>query len=314
GKVGNNARAIGPNAWLLLALNYYTLTTKDSSYVALSKAVADWIISFQNQYRGGVWGGVDEHGGKFLWMSTEHNLDCYAGLSVLYQITGKKRYKTVAFEIKRWLDDYVWNPWTRRFYNGGDDPNFATDVSSWAVLSLLEEPYFVCLDFAVDYSENRQFYNPNKIEIAGFDFGSSYARSPYPDKDAVWFEGTGQMILAFYLAGRIEESDYFLEEMKKALIKSDAHNDSTGLPYASNPGSPPYGGWVMPDKPICISSTAWFLFSLKKFNPFWGNIIKPGEKKKIVPVKEIEEKVEEKEEKEEKPLIDEKIEEELFGD
>jgi len=307
GKIGNKSRAVGPNAWLLLALNYYMLKTQDNSYIKLAKAIADWILGFQDKYNGGIWGGVNDKGGKFLWMSTEHNLDAYAAFEVLYKITGEEKYHTAASKIKEWLTKEMWNPWTKRFYNGLNDPNYATDVSSWAVLSLLEPKYFGCLDFAIKYSENEQFYEPNKVKVKGFDFGSTYAESPYPDKDAVWFEGTGQMVLAFYLASRTNEAKFYLNELKKAVVKSEKHNDSAGLPYASNPGSPPYGGWVMPDKPICASSTAWFLFALKKFNPFYGNIIQE-KGQEISPAKM------EKQEEKEKIQEEKSLEEELFGD
>ena len=334
GKVGNESRAIGPNAWILLALNHYALITKDRSYMEFSELIADWMLSFQDSSRGGLWGGIGEYNDKFLWMSTEHNLDCYAGFKVLSELSGKKKYLKAALEIKEFLDTHLWNENDKRFYNGWDDPNFATDVSSWAVLSLMEQKYFDSLDFAIKYSENKQFYKPNNIEITGFDFGSDYGTSPYPDKDAVWFEGTGQMVLAFYHCSLTNEADFYTDELLKGVVKSKSFDDSAGLPYASNPGSPPYGGWVMPDKPICISSTAWLIYSLKKFNPFYGNFLKPVKIEKKIekkdegttledllntdePEKKIEKEDIKKDEKKE-PVIDkkkkEKIEDELFGE
>lgn len=329
GKTGNSSCAIGPNAWLLLALNYYTVKTSDRSYLDMARALADWMMTYRNSHNGGLWGGKSGSGAPFFWMSTEHNLDAYAALLGLFRLTGEARYREAALKIKTWLMEEMREKGSGRFYNGQDDPTFATDVSSWSVLSLADTALAPCLDFAVKFSENRQYYAPNRIEVTGFDFGSSYARSPYPDKDAVWFEGTGQMVLAFALLGRTNEARYYTEELKKAVVKSGRHDDSTGLPYASNPGSPPYGGWTMPDRPVCVSSTAWFLMALKNFNPFHGLVNRMEEISRLLPAGPAEERKEtkpspvdkkenvkekEKEKEKEKTGQNKKVEEELFGE
>ncbi|MDD5066326.1 MAG: glycoside hydrolase family 76 protein [bacterium] len=327
GRIGNNSRAIGPNAWLLLSLNYYTVRTGDKSYLDMAGAVADWMLEFRNSYNHGLWGGINEYKSPYIWMSTEHNLDAYAAFQGLYLLTRDRRYKEAAAGIRKWLESEMWNKEQGRFYNGHDDPNYATDVSSWTVMSLADRKYSSVLDFAINYAGNKQFYKPNEKEVAGFDFGGTYSRSPFPDKDAVWFEGTGQMVLAFDLFDRKEEARYYLEELKKAVVRSERYDDSTGLPYASNPGTPPYGGWTMPDKPICISSTTWFMMALKDFNAFYGRnnemeeirqVMADGETKPgpgSQPYTLPEKKAEEKEKiKESTPGKDKNLEQELFGE
>ncbi len=150
---------------------------------------------------------------------------------------------------------------------GDSNPNYATDLSSWAVLSLGNE-YASTLSFAVEKSLNKQLYKANQVEIEGFDFGSPYIQSPYPDKDAIWFEGTAQMVLAFYLAGQSKEGDYFLSQLDKAVTKSNRYDGAYALPYASNEGTPAYSSWIMKPKPLCVAGSAWYLFAKERFNPF----------------------------------------------
>ena len=259
-------QAAGPNAWVLMALNYYFHKTRDMEYLPLAKDLADWLVSLQS-IEGGIIGGYYGNGEPMTWISTEHNFDCYVAFRDLGIITDEEKYLKVAKEIKKWLDDDVWDKKAQRFFLGRRNPNFATDLSSWAVLSLGEE-YATSLDFAIAKGLNSQLYKVKDVEVEGFDFGSTYATSPFPDKDAVWFEGTAQMVLAFEKAGRQEERDYFMNELDKCLTDSPLFPFTLGLPYASNEGTPAYGSWLMQDKPLCVSSTAWYFFAKKDFNPF----------------------------------------------
>ncbi|MDD5644589.1 MAG: hypothetical protein PHO00_03985 [bacterium] len=260
--------AAGPNAWLLLAINHYTYVTGDMQYLSLAEAVAEWLISLQS-FEGGITGGYYGDGSPMTWISTEHNFDCYAALRDLGILTGNVKYLHFSKDIKKWLENDPWDEKSGRFYMGRKkyNPNYATDLSSWAVLSLGKE-YSDTLDFAIEKSLNRQLYKVNNIEIEGFDFGSSYEDSPFPDKDAVWLEGTGQMVIAFDRAGRHKERDKYLDEIEKALTPSAFHKYAEALPYATNEGTPAYGSWMMQDRPLCVSSTAWYIFAKERFNPF----------------------------------------------
>ncbi len=258
--------AAGPNAWLLMAINYYTYQTDDRQFLDLSRAIADWLISIE-AVEGGVTGGFFGNGEPMAWISCEHNFDCFAAFRDLYILTRNEKYARAAARTKEWLLKGGWNEKESRFNMGSFNPNYATDLSSWAVLSLGTE-FTPTLSFAIDKALNKQYYEKKQIEIEGFDFGAPYIKSPYPDKDAVWFEGTAHMVLAFYLAGQAKEADYFLGQLKKAIIKSDRYKEAAGLPYASNKGTPPYGGWMMEAGPISVAASAWYIFATEKFNPF----------------------------------------------
>lgn len=259
-------RAAGPNAWILMAINYYTYKTDDTQFLDFAEDIGDWLLELEG-LEGGITGGYFGNGLPMAWISTEHNFDCFAAFRDLYLLTKQDKYGLAAVRAREWLTTGGWNKKEKRFNMGDSNPNFATDLSSWAVLSLGKE-YAPTLSFAVDKSLNKQLYKANQVEIEGFDFGSPYIQSPYPDKDAIWFEGTAQMVLAFYLAGQNKEGDYFLSQLDKAVTKSKRYEDAYALPYASNEGTPPYGTWTMKPKPLCVAASAWYIFAKEKFNPF----------------------------------------------
>ncbi|MDP3785938.1 MAG: hypothetical protein Q8R05_00040 [Candidatus Omnitrophota bacterium] len=259
-------RAAGPNAWILMAINYYTYKTNDTQFLVFAEDIGDWLIELEG-VEGGITGGYFGNGLPMAWISSEHNFDCFAAFRDLYLLTKEEKYALAAAGAREWLTTGGWNKKEKRFNMGDSNPNYATDLSSWAVLSLGKE-YASTLSFAVDKSLNRQFYKANQVEIEGFDFGSPYIQSPYPDKDAIWFEGTAQMVLAFYLAGQDKEGDYFLSQLDKAVTKSKRYEDTYALPYASNEGTPAYSSWMMKPKPLCVAATAWYIFAKERFNPF----------------------------------------------
>lgn len=259
-------RAAGPNAWVLMAINYYIHKRNDKEFLPLARDIADWLISLQS-IEGGIIGGYYGNGKPMVWISSEHNFDCYAAFRDLGIITNDEKYLRVAKEIKKWLNDDAWDREAKRFFMGRRNPNFATDLSSWAVLSLGKE-YTVSLDFAIEKSLNTQTYKVKDVKVEGFDFGATYKTSPFPDKDAVWFEGTAHMVLALKKAGRESDSLHFMNELDKCLTASPALPHTKGLPYASNEGTPVYDSWLMQDKPLCISSTTWYFFARNNFNPF----------------------------------------------
>lgn len=266
GSIGGASRAAGPNAWMLLALNSHMQKTKNRKYLGLAQSIGEWLLSLEGM-DGGISGGYDERGNPFGWISTEHNLDCFSGFRDLFLLSGEEKWLHAAQRTLFFLKNFLWHSREKRFFNGADDANFATDVSSWAVCSLGPE-YAGTLDFAIKKGLTTARYEKNKVEVKGFDFGATYWESHYPDKDSVWLEGTGQMALAFFIAGRKKERDFYLKEMEKCLTPSEVHPGTLGLPYATNPGTPAGSGWIMSSEPLSVSSAAWYLFALKDFNPF----------------------------------------------
>jgi len=258
--------AAGPNAWILMALNYYTFETGDRSYFDLSRKIADWIVSLQS-IEGGIIGGYYGNGKPMTWISSEHNFDCFAALRDYGRLWNDEFYLKRAKNIQFWFEHDAWNAKQNRFNMGRNNKFYATDQSSWAVLSLGKK-YKNTFEFAYKHSQCKHLYKINNVMIEGFDFGAVYDTGPYPDKDAVWLEGTGHMVAALYVADEEQKADYFLGELKKADTRSEMHPGAMGLPYATNEGTPVFGSWLMQDKPLSVAGTSWYLFAKNRFNPF----------------------------------------------
>lgn len=87
------------------------------------------------------------------------------------------------------------------------------------------------------------------------------------DKDAIWLEGSAQMLVAWQKAGSGTMSEYLMDEIEKAVIYET--ETLAGLPYASNEGTS-YGDatlWPGADTLPCISSSVWYLFAKMEFDP-----------------------------------------------
>jgi len=222
---------VGPVLWVALAAKYYG----GSTYDAMAIKAIDWTRQFQ-QSDGGVNGGIDSSGAIITWCSTEHNQDAYAAYN-------KYGYTTAANNAKSFLDNKVWK--TDHFWGGRDDSRDPLDVNSWGVMALGSTTYGVSLDYAMSHHRN------TKNGIDAFDFDS--------DKDDIWFEGTGQMVVAFKVAGRTSDANYFTGE----IIKGQKSNG--GVPYSLLGTSNGY--WTM-SKAESVASTGWLIFAIHNVNPF----------------------------------------------
>ena len=126
-------------------------------------------------------------------------------------------------EINRWDDvDKNLVAWP-----GNPDYLYALDLHPWSYLIFNYYPVS-SLTTAERYITT-QISTVTGLEITGYCFDE--------DQDAIWFEGTGQMTLAFDLANMTNERDYYLTEMKKNLIESVNYTNATGFPYSSNIGT-----------------------------------------------------------------------------
>jgi len=205
------------------------------------------------------------------WMAAEHNLYAYAALRDFAALSRDDRYLRPAAEIRRWLLCEPYAPWYPHPLNGRQYPTCSTGLSSRGVLALGTE-LSPTLAVAESVSLCTQCCR-GSIAVTGSDFGGSCAGTTLPDKDAVCCEGTAQMACAYERTGNREQAARFLAELGKALIPSPKHPNTKhpntkGLPCASNPGTPPRAGRVMPCENICVSASAWYLFAKYHVNPF----------------------------------------------
>ncbi len=249
--VPNNRRWMGDNAWLLIALNNYKNITGKTTYDQLASEISKWLIKLQDT-DGGLYAGYDPNNSLLDYKVTEGNIDSFNA------IVG---YTGFHSQLLRFLKNDRWSVTDKNLVAWPSNPTYlyALDLHSWS--------YSIFKDYPVSsLTTAKRFLTTqtatNQSTIMGYCFDE--------DKDAVWLEGTGQMALAFGVAGMQIEKERFLLEMDKVFLQSKKYANASGFPYASNPGTT-YGSdalWSGAPKDIAISGGAWYLFAKYGFNPF----------------------------------------------
>jgi len=247
----NGHRWMGDNAWLLIALNNYKVRTNKTTYDDLSSAISTWLQDLQD-VDGGLFAGYGADNKLLNFKVTEGNIDAFNAIA---------GYTDFHHKLLNFLKENRWDDLDKNLVSWPDNPKYlyALDVHAWS--------YCMFEDYPVSALITAQRFITTKTAtngalVTGYCFDE--------DKDTFWPEGTGQMALAFHLAGMTTEKNYYLSEMEKLLITSQKHTKSSGFPYASNPGTA-YGAdllWNGADTKIALSGGAWYLFAKRGFNPF----------------------------------------------
>ena len=250
--VPNNHRWMGDNAWLLIALNNYKAKTGNTTYDNLATEIRNWLLTLQDT-DGGLFAGYDSNNNLLNFKVTEGIIDAFNAI---------EGYNTFHSNLLNYLEIDRWDDADRNLVAWPENPDYlyALDLHPWSYLMFKDYP-LSSLTTAERYITT-QISTVTGQEITGYCFDE--------DLDNVWFEGTGQMTLAFNLANMTNERDYYLTEMEKNLIESANYTDATGFPYSSNIGTH-YGGdllWDTADDEIAISGGAWYIFTKRSFNPF----------------------------------------------
>ena len=243
-------RWLGDNAWLLIAIHNYHQLANNTKYQTLASQLTRWIVSLQDT-DGGIWGGFNADGTRISKIA-EGNLDAF---NAIEGYTGFHQKLLAHFKEVRWdRADRLLIAWA-------DNPKYkyALDLHPWGYCIFEDFPLSVLTE-ANRYLTTRKSTATHKM-ISGYCFDE--------DRDVIWLEGTGQMVVAFIKAGIEGEAQRYLQEMKKNLVKSQSFPHSHGLPYTTNYGSS-YADdvlWKGVDTNPAVSSTAWYLFGLMRFDP-----------------------------------------------
>jgi uncharacterized protein YyaL (SSP411 family) len=140
--------AVGPNAWMGLALLKLYQTTKNEKYLSAATEVGEFILKQQvsspGPRSGSISGGYDQSGNPFQWTSTEHNVDSIAFLSALSEATSQERYCNAAIRTAEWLDREMWDAEAGCYNPGYSDNKKPTiskfperlDSQTWTILAL----------------------------------------------------------------------------------------------------------------------------------------------------------------------------------
>jgi len=243
-------RWMGDNAWLLIAINNYHDYTGTQKYAQLASAIEAWLIGLQAS-DGGLWAGYDADGNLLQYKVTEGMIDAFSAV---------RGYNSFHAELLSYLEEARWDGTSLMSWPENPPYAYAVDNFSWGYCAFPDFPE-ATLDDA-DRFLTTQTATVTGNTITGYDIDE--------DLDAVFMEGTAQMALVWRIAGDVGLADYYLDEMKKAMISSSTNEQNKGFPYASNMGtaygSDPY--WEGADNEMAVSPGIWYLFAKRGFNPF----------------------------------------------
>ncbi len=247
---------LGDNAWLLMAINTYKAKTGNTKYEPLAQALSAWIRSLQDT-DGGIKGGFDSNGSG-IGKVTEGMIDAFNAIP---------GYDNFHKNLLSYLKNNRWDATEKLLISWpGNKYAYALDNFSWGYCAFSDFPSGV-LQKADMFLTNCTTTVTNS-QLTGYCFDI--------DKDGVWLEGTGEMVVAFQKAGQTAKAEFFLTEMEKLLVPGTLFPSTLGIPYASNMGTG-YATdplWIGADTKPCISSGAWYLFGVLQFDPFTAGYIK----------------------------------------
>lgn len=247
--LNGSGRWLGDNAWLLIALNNYKVKTNSTKYSNLEQSLTNWIRQLQD-IDGSLWGGYDPFTGLKTGKVTENMIDAFNAVA---------GYDSFHKNLLTYFYNDRWDAQHKSLVCfPGNYYKYALDNFSWGYCSLENFPT-VSLNFADELFLTKHWSVACSKDIEGYCIDV--------DRDNVFLEGTGQMVVAFQKAGLTQKAQYFLKELEKATIFPD--NGTIGIPYATNIGSG-YGPdklWQGADNLPCVSSAAWYLFGKINFDP-----------------------------------------------
>jgi len=312
----------GPTLWVALAALNHMKLQRNTRYLEFVLDIMHWCRTeltyyrFPDGERGAISMGMGWGPPWFKIFSTEHNIDYFSVLQMLRQIYDESPENVRKIFANRnidpaWLDDEMKHVgrWLREVaYNkekgcfqagvnmNGPDPTKILDGTSWGLGGVGPENYAawgIDLEDLINHTEKyflATYKLPNGRAVEGFDITDmeGYRRNRKP---LVWFEGTGQQIIAYRELAKYYESRNEKEKARRANEKAvqfteDMHAFSEfyglrgGLPYmAIAPKQTEivktlFWEWEIPrgkSTDIWVgsaSSTMWYLYCVHNFyNP-----------------------------------------------
>lgn len=278
---------VGPNIWVGIAALQHEHRVKSGRYLPMAKRIGDWLIRLQDE-EGGVKGGPN-----FSWYSTEHNLDAYAFLDMLQELTGDVKYRIARNKSFEWIRKYAYSVSERRMNRGKGDATIATDTFSWAVAAIgpetLKQNDFdaeAIMEYAEEHCKVKTDYRQpggKVVSVTGFDFAKAQNIGRGGIISCEW---TAQCIVTYQVLSRYfreqgqtekavfykDKADFYLSELQKLIISSPSKiGKGRGcLPYASADNADTGHGWRTPKgiRTGSLAATAYGIFAWTGYNPF----------------------------------------------
>jgi hypothetical protein len=255
----------GNLAWVIIALaDYYEKSTAHNDYLQAAQTLGTWIIKHTKDFNetGGYTGGYygfEPDPKKITWKSTEHNIDLYVAFMRLAHLTQNSQWVEDADHAKKFVE-LMWNPAASHFWTGTledgltiNKTTIALDTQSWSIMAFND--YFK----ALKWTENNCALTCDGYD--GFDFNT--------DKDGVWFEGTGQMVIAYQAANEKKKAMHYCRQLTKSQTEL---SDTGGIMAAGHDNVSTGFEWVYHQR-LHVGATAWYILANHHYNPYWGKQI-----------------------------------------
>jgi len=272
-EVGNQDIDTGDNAWTMLALEALYQKTRDSNYLNGALAIGNFIThnfwSDTGTYQGFL-GGISfaETPTNTLrtYASTEHNLDIFAAFRQMSDLSGDSTWTDGAEHAQIFVEQ-MWDG--TNYLAGTTSPDVRNDLpgqlpldtQSWNILSrtnvLALHPQIL--------ANAESLFGCTSDGFTGYDFNDDWA--------GVWFEGVGQMCVAYAVASEGSKARTLANTLCDAQQIPAPVGDSMGMVAASHNGlatgfSTDYGSNYYYCR-LHLGATAWNIFAQLGFNPFY---------------------------------------------
>lgn len=277
----------GPIAWMVMAINFYEVETRNSQYAGMATKALGWLDTMR------VTNPADERYGSLKYctgnactipgkVSTEHNHDAYSAYLWRWRLSGNSAYKDKANLIRNYLVREMWAPSPASngpyhnvnvFWRGFGDFAWCTDCQSWGVLSLGAtgpngEELYRSLGWLhynpYGSTRNQQDYSQDVQDVDGF-------KSCTENQDYIWLEGTEGVTAAFYSIGDIANFTYFHNQTARVI------SPNGGIIHTFNESGPDNKAWPGNWRYNSIASTSWYYFNERGVNPFMQNCTLRGD-------------------------------------
>lgn len=264
--VSDGGSDTGNMAWTGMALMQLHRVTRDETYLIAAQKIASFIQTndFDTRGKGGYVGGFKANQTKNLWKSTEHNIDCTALFSMLFEATHDPQWKAAA---KHALV-FVKSMWSRKggFYWVGtltdgktvnrDEPT-PEDVQTWSYLATGLTAHQGSIDWAL----------ANLSATSGGFQGLSFSLA---DRSGAWFEGTGHAAAALEARATgddLNEAQILLNDIEVGQT-SAPNADGNGIDAASKDGLLTGDGSDAYYAALHTGATGWYCIAKQNGNPF----------------------------------------------
>jgi hypothetical protein len=283
----------GNVAWAMLADLYLYDQTKQQKYLRSAQLLGDWVINNTCAAAGtGFTGGFDgwENGSasgnamscasndivngqcKRHYKATEHNIDLYSAFSHLYILDPSSKWAQAAQNAKTFFLS-MWDSSQGKFWTGTTEDELTIsesviplDIQVWSLAALGSEN--------VSFLGSLSYIEANHKTENGYGFKQNGGNSC---GDNTWFEGTGQVALAYKLVGNTANADQILQGIHAnqnasgSMPATDGTDDTcVNTGFLLNDNSP----WLYFHR-AHVGATGWLSLAESGTNPFRSDLYSP---------------------------------------